>query len=145
MGQPGYRKPLPFITPANAPFHEAARRHELRLQRCNACGNLMYPIAPHCQQCWSDDFSWAKLSGRGTVNGYTIYHQAFHDAYRDEVPYNVVEVELEEGPRLVSNLVGIANEEIRVGLAVEAVFEEVTPEVTLIKFRVAGLPRQGKR
>ncbi len=138
MTNTAYDKPLPSISATNKPFWDAAKQHELRVPRCTSCGKLSYPIAPHCLHCWSDDFEWAKLSGRGKVNGVTIYHQAFHEAYRDEVPYNVVEVELEEGPRLVSNLVDVKNEEIQVGMSVVAYFDDVTPEVTLIKFKPAS-------
>jgi uncharacterized OB-fold protein len=134
MATTSYGKPLPTIGATNKPFWDAAKRHEIRVPRCMACGKLSYPISPHCLHCWSTEFEWARLSGRGKVNGFTVYHQAFHEAYRDDVPYNVVEVELDEGPRLVSNLVGIENDEIKVGMPVMAVFEDVTPEVTLIKF-----------
>ena len=134
----GYRKPLPRISVGNEPYWEAAKRHELRVQRCNSCGKIFHPIAPHCQHCWSEDFGWEKLSGKGKVNAFTVYHQPFHEAYTDDVPYNVVEVELEEGPRFISNLVGIDNKDIEIGMSVEAVFEDVTDEVTLIKFRPSG-------
>ena len=130
-----YRKPLPRISVANQPYWDAAKAHELRLQRCNACGKLFHPIGPHCQHCWSEDFEWERLSGKGTVNAFTIYHQPFHEAYIEEVPYNVVEVQLEEGPRLITNLVDVDNAEIKIGMPVEAEFEDVTDEITLIKFR----------
>ncbi len=135
-----YRKPLPHITVASKPFWDAARRHELRLQRCKSCGKLFYPIAPHCHHCWSADFEWAKLSGRGKINAFTIYHQSFHEAYKDEIPYNVIEVALEEGPHLISNLVGVDNASITIGMPVQAFFEDVTDEVTLIKFKPQARP-----
>ena len=137
MAMPSYNKPLPRIGVASQPYWEAAKRHELRLQKCKSCGKMFYPIAPHCLHCWSEDFEWAKLSGRGKVNAFTIYHQAFHEGYVKDVPYNVVEVELEEGPRLVSNLVGVDNKDIRVGMRVQVHFDDVTSDVTLVKFKPA--------
>ena len=139
MTMPAYTKPLPRITVASAPYWDAAKLHELRLQKCNACGKLFYPIAPHCLHCWSTDFGWAKMSGRGKVNAFAIYHQPFHAAYVEAVPYNVVEVELEEGPRLISNVVHVDNADIRIGMPVEVCFDDVTDEVTLVKF----MPRKG--
>ena len=133
-----YRKPLPVITPLNRPFWEAAKGGELRLQRCLECGQVWFPIGPVCPDCWSERFEWAPMSGRGKLSNWVIYHQAFHDAYREEVPYNVAEVELEEGPRLMTNIVGVKNEELFYGLPVEVYFDSVTPEVTLVKFRKAA-------
>jgi uncharacterized OB-fold protein len=78
------------------------------------------------------------LSGRGTVNSWVVFHQAYLKGYDDEVPFNVAEVTLEEGPRLMTNLVGLANDEIEIGMPVEIVFEPVTAEVTLAKFAPAG-------
>lgn len=132
---PGYDKPLPTITPANAPYWQAARNHELRLPRCGDCRSWVYPIAPLCQRCWSEKLNWEKLSGRGTISSWVVFQRAFHPGFADDVPYHVVEVELEEGMRMVSNLVGVGVGRIRVGMAVEAVFDNVTSEVTLLKFR----------
>lgn len=133
-----YRKPLPVITPLNGPFWEAARKGELRLQRCLDCGQVWFPIGPVCPECWSERFEWALMSGRGKLSNWVIYRQAFHDAYRDELPYNVAEVDLEEGPRLMTNIVGVRNEELVYGMPVEVHFDPVTPEVTLVKFRRAA-------
>ena len=133
-----YRKPLPKITPLNSPFWEAAQRGELRLQKCSECGNLWFPIGPVCPECWSDRFEWSRVSGKGKLSNWIIYHQIFHEGYAEDVPYNVAEVELEEGPRLMTNIVGIKNEELTYGLPVEVYFDPVTPEVTLVKFQKAA-------
>ncbi len=131
-----YAKPLPNLDdPVSRPFWEAARRHELRLQRCPQCGYVRFPAAKLCPECldWND--VWVELSGRGRVWSFGVYHHRFHPAFSDDLPYNVALVELDEGPRLITNLVGLANDAIEVGLAVEAVFDDVTDAVTLIKFR----------
>jgi uncharacterized OB-fold protein len=135
---PEYRKPLPRITADNRPFWEATRRHELRLQRCRACGRFRYPPAPVCPDCLSEDAEWTPVSGRGTVSTFVVFHKVYFPSFAGDVPYNVVQVELEEGPRLTANLVDAPNDEIRVGMPVEVVFDDVTPEVTLPRFRRAG-------
>ena len=130
-----YRKPLPRITPDNRPFWEAARRHELRLQRCDACGRFRYPPGPMCPDCLSERFEWRRVSGRGMISSWVVFHKVYFPAFAGDAPYAVVQVELEEGPRLVSNLVGSPREEISIGMPVEVVFDDVTPELSLPRFR----------
>ncbi len=134
-----YAKPLPTISERNRAFWEATRRGELRMQRCLACGHVRYPIGPVCTRCLSEETEWARLSGRGTVFATLVYHQVYNPAYRDDVPYNVALIQLEEGPRMFSNVVGVPPEQVRVGDPVEVVFDPVTDEVTIPRF----LPRAG--
>lgn len=129
------QRPLPRITPDNRPFWEAARRHELRLQRCGECGRFWYPPGPVCPDCLSEHFEWSQVSGRGIISSWVVFHKAYFPAFAAEIPYAVVQVELEEGPRLISSLVGISREEIRIGIPVEVVFDDVTPELSLPRFR----------
>ena len=135
MPQTEYNKPLPLITSLNKPYWDALKNRELRLQHCDECGKVWYPASPLCPQCWSRRYTWTKLSGFGRVNSWVVFHQSYYRGYDGELPYNVAEVELDEGPRLLTNLVGIANDQIRGGMAVEIVFDDVTSEVTLAKFR----------
>jgi uncharacterized OB-fold protein len=130
-----YGRPLPRITPDNRPFWAAARRHELRLQRCAGCGQFRYPPAPVCPGCLGEQAEWTRVSGRGTVTTWVVFHKLYFPAFAADLPYNVVQVELEEGPRLTANVVGVANDRIHVGLAVEVVFDDVTAEITLPRFR----------
>jgi uncharacterized protein len=124
---------LPEITPEMAPFWEAARRHELVAQRCHGCGTHRFPAREICSRCLSRDASWEPVSGRGTVFSFTIMHQPYHPAF--SVPYAVVVVELNEGARMLTNLVDCPPSEIRIGMPVEVLFEDLTAEVTLPKFR----------
>ena len=128
-------KPLPEITPEMALFWEAARRHELVVQRCRGCGARRFPAREICSRCLSRDAGWERVSGRGSVFSFAIMHQVYHPGFADAVPYAIVVVELEEGVRMLSNLVDCPVERIEIGMPVEAVFEPVTPEVTLPKFR----------
>ena len=132
-----YAKPLPRPTAESAPFWEACRRHELALQCCTACGRFWFPPANRCAHCWSETWEWTPVSGRGRVFTFTVFQRAFHRAFVDEVPYAVAVVELEEGPRLMSNVVGCGPDEVSVGMPVTVVFDDVTPEVTLPRFRPA--------
>jgi uncharacterized protein len=135
VAQAQYQKPLPAISSLNHPYWEGLRRRELRLQKCDACGKVWYPPSPLCPGCWSRKFSWTRLCGRGRVNSWVVFHQSYYRGYDNELPYNVAEVELEEGPRLLTNLVEVGNAEIRAGMAVEIVFDDVTDEITLAKFK----------
>jgi hypothetical protein len=129
------QKPLPEITPEMAPFWEAARRHELVVQRCKGCRAYRFPARELCSRCLSRDSGWERVSGRGTLFSFAVMHQAAHPGFAAEVPYAVVTVELEEGARLLSNVVGCPPADLRIGMPLEVVFEDVTPEVTLPKFR----------
>ena len=131
-----YAGPLPAPGGPNAPVWEAARRGELRLQRCLVCGARRFPAGRWCPACRGERTEWARASGRGTVEAFCVFHKPYFPGLA--APYNVAVVRLEEGTKLFSNVVGVPNERIEVGMAVEAVFDAVTPEVTLVRFRPAG-------
>jgi uncharacterized OB-fold protein len=126
---------LPVLHPEEAPYWAAARRHALVLPRCDGCGTVYYPVGPVCPNCLSDRFSWAPMSGRGTVSSFVVYHKAWAPWLKDRVPYVVAQVELAEGPRLTTNLLDIAPADVRIGMDVEVAYETVTEEVTLVQFR----------
>jgi uncharacterized OB-fold protein len=129
------QKPLPRIDEVNQPYWEAVKRHELFLQKCRECGHYRYPPGETCPSCLSDRLEWVKASGRGTVYTWTVFHQVYHPAFAKDVPYAVVAVELEEGPKLLTSLVDYPVENIKIGMPVEVVFDEVTEEITLPRFR----------
>jgi uncharacterized OB-fold protein len=97
---------LPAITDLNRPFWEGAAAGVLRLQRCAGCGHVRYPISAHCPVCLASEATWEPMSGRGTALSYTRFHRAYHPAWEERVPYVVVLVQLDEGPRLFSTLAG---------------------------------------
>lgn len=127
-------KPLPRPTEDSAPFWEAAHKGELRMQQCQDCGHFRFPPAVVCARCLSERHEWIKLSGRGIVFSWIVVHQSQHPAFNSDTPYNVAIVELEEGPRLHTRIVGCANDEIRIGMPVEVVFDRVNDEVSLVNF-----------
>ena len=128
-------KPLPTPDEASAPFFEGAAAGRLMLMRCTACGTFRYPSRDRCDACWSTESAWVQASGRATLHSWVIFHQVYHPAFAADVPYNVAVVELAEGPRIATNIVGIANDALRAGMPLEVVFEPVADGVALPKFK----------
>lgn len=137
MSEPSgaYARPLPQPTPESQPFWDGCRRHALELQRCQACQAFWFPPSSRCPRCWASAWDWRPVSGRGEVFTFTVMRRAYHPGFVDQLPYVVAVVQLEEGPRLISNVVGCEPDAVDVGMAVEVFFEDVTAEVTLPKFR----------
>lgn len=125
----------PVIDVEDEPFWQAAHDHELRMQQCNECGNLWWAPASICPECWAGDYDWVELSGEGTVNSWVIFHRPYWEEFEDEIPYNVAEIELAEGPRYLANIVECENDDIYRGMPVEVVFDTITEEVKLPKFK----------
>ena len=132
-----YSKPLPQVDEVNRPFWEATRRRELHLQRCGDCRNVWYPAGTNCPKCLSTNFEWSAMSGRGTVWSFIVYHHCWHRGFEKEIPYNVAMIQLEEGPIVITNIVNVQNDSIKVGMSVKVVFEPATEQVTLFKFTPA--------
>jgi uncharacterized OB-fold protein len=133
-----YRKPLPRIDEESRGFWEACARHELYFQRCRDCGTRRFYPRALCPACLSSATDWVRANGRGSVYTFTVTYQNQAPGFRDEVPYVLAMVELEEGIRLMTNVVGCAPDQVRIGLPVEVVFDDVSPEITLPKFRPRG-------
>ena len=131
-------KPLPFANEDTQEYWEACKRGELCLQKCAGCAHVRFPPAGVCPRCLSEDFTWAKMSGRGKIHTWIVVHRPQHPAFYEDVPYNVAIVELDEGPRLHSRIVGGANESLAIGLPVEVVFEKKNDDVTMPYFRPAA-------
>jgi uncharacterized OB-fold protein len=132
-----YKKPIPIPDEASRPFFDGAKQHKLMIQRCSACGTWHWPVISHCPACLSSDISWAQASGKGTLYTFALMHQILHPGFAPEVPYNVAEIDLEEGVRVTSTIVGCANDDLRIGMPLEVTFEDITDEVSLPKFKPA--------
>ncbi|MGI8549900.1 MAG: Zn-ribbon domain-containing OB-fold protein [Dehalococcoidia bacterium] len=133
------RKPLPIATPETQPFWDGLKQHELRLQRCPACGNKAYFYPrPFCPTCFSWDVEWFTATGKAKLHTYEIVHRA-PAAFRDMAPYVLAVVELEEGPRMMTNLVDIEPDpsQLPIDMPLEIVYDDVSESVTLPKFRPA--------
>lgn len=128
-----YNKPLPRLDTLNKPFWAAAKEGKLLLQHCPACGDTRFPPGPICPKCLAGDQDWIKSSGKGTLKSWIDMHRAYWDGFKDELPYRVCLVRLEEGPVLVSNLTD-KTENLRMGAPVKVVFDTVSEDLTLPKF-----------
>ena len=138
MQQAMLAKPRPRIDAVSRGFWDHARQRRLSVQKCDACSDLHFPGSPVCPNCLSDAQSWVAVSGRGTLLSWVRFHRAYWDSFRADLPYLVALVGLEEGPMLMTGIVGIDGGNPSIGAAVEVVFEDVDDEVTLPKFRVNG-------
>jgi uncharacterized protein len=135
-------KPVPIPDEESRPFFAGARRGVLLIRRCRACGASMSPtggigtpLRPRCVSCFSAELEWTPASGRGTLYSFALMHQVYDPAFADEVPYNIAVVELDEGVRMTTTIVGCANEELSIGMPLEVTFERVSEEVAIPKFR----------
>jgi uncharacterized OB-fold protein len=130
-----YARPLPVPDGDTKPYWDAAKEHRLVIQRCQDCGEAIFYPRSVCPHCMSDRIAWIDASGRGTIYSYVVVHRA-PAAFADLAPYVVALIDLEEGVRLMSNVVGAAASDVKIGAPVEVVFDDVTPEITLPKFRL---------
>ena len=123
MTSPAPSKPAPRATPETQPFWDGTAAGELRLQRCRQCDQHYFPPRPFCPTCLSDDVSWETVSGRGALHTYVINHRPPPGW---EGPYAIAVVQLDEGPRMMSNIVGIENtpESLQLDMALEVTFEQ---------------------
>ena len=129
-------KAAPRPTPETQPFWDGCAASELRLQRCTHCDAHYFPPRPFCPDCLSADVVWEAISGRGTLHTYVINYRA---APGFEAPYAIAVVQLEEGPRMMSNIVGVdqTSEALELDMALEVTFEE-RGDVHVPVFRPAG-------
>ena len=136
MAEPrSYTNPVPRIDEESKGFWEACQRHELYLQRCRACGVLRHRPRALCPACLCDDTEWVLSSGRGAVYTFTVCLQNQAPGFRDAVPYVLAYVDLDDGVRMLTNIVECDPAAVHIGMPVEVVFDDVTPAATLPKFR----------
>ena len=133
------QKPLPQPTPDTKPFWDGCKEHRLVLPRCQDCNQFHYYPRAHCPHCWSRDLTWEQVSGRGKLYSYVINYRPA-PGFQDDAPYSIAVVELDEGPRMMTNIVGVPQtpEDLVLDMALEVSFEDVNDEITLPKFRPAS-------
>lgn len=135
MPETAYKKPIPRVDEETRGYWEACRRHELVLQRCGACNTLRYYPRAVCPECLSDEVRWERMSGRGTVYTFTVTYQNQAPGFRDELPYVLAYVTLDEGPQMLTNVVGCKPDEVEIGMAVEVTFEDVNEDIAIPRFK----------
>ncbi len=132
----------PAVVPTSltAFFWEGARAGELRIQRCQACGMYIHLPRPVCRSCHSFDLRGEAVSGRATLYAHTVTMKAFHPFFVSRLPYAVATVELAEQPglMLMTNLVGVAEADLRTGMDLVVTFEALSPELTIPVFTTAA-------
>lgn len=132
------KKPLPEITPITQPFWESAAKRRLVIQRCGDCQSWVWCPRPACVECGSEKLEWTPVSGRGQVFAFTVIREVVGRALRgfaNDIPYVAAWIDLEEGPRVCSNVVQCPVEKVAIGMAVEVLFEEAGPGIFLPKFK----------
>jgi uncharacterized protein len=116
----------------SVPFWQGCRAGELRYQRCESCGLANFPPTEHCRQCLSPDVGWAQSEGLGEIYSWTVVHRPVSPEF--EPPYAPAIVTLDEGYQMLTNIVGVAPEDLAVGMRVQVQFHEVGPDLTLPYF-----------
>ena len=134
-------KPLPTITTEAKPFWDAAAQQKLIMQRCQDCGAYVWTPRPSCVECGSEHIEWTQMSGKGEVYSFTVIRQvvgrAASQAFEKDIPYVIAWIDLNEGPRMISNVVGCPVEGVKLGMKVSVIFDQQSPEIWLPKFKPA--------
>jgi uncharacterized OB-fold protein len=130
-----YKKPLPAPDHDTITFWEGCKRHELLLQKCDTCSSYRYPPRSICPECFSVESTWDKVSGKGEVYTYTVARIPLNPAWEQDIPYTIGIILLDEGVKMVSNIVDCKPEDITIGMKVEVVFDDVTEKFSLPKFK----------
>ena len=132
------KKPLPEITPVNQPFWDAAKEGKLIMQRCKDCQSWIWCPRPICVECNSDKLEWTPLTGRGKIFSFTVIREVVGRELRGfapDIPYVTAWIDLDEGPRICSNVIGCPIESVKIGMDVEVLFEDTGEGIFLPKFK----------
>lgn len=131
------RKPLPAPDADSAALWQGLKEGKLLLQHCLDCGHVQYYQQGMCRRCGAERLEHRPASGRGKVHSFSVVHRAPGPAFKRDVPYAVLLVELEEGPRMISSLVGAGPESVTFDMPVELVCEKASDEISLPRFKPA--------
>jgi uncharacterized OB-fold protein len=133
------RKPVPVPTPETLPYWQGLKQRQLRIQRCRDCSQAYFYPRPFCPRCFSSNVEWFTASGRAKLHTYEVVHRAA-PAFAADTPYVLAVVELDEGPRMLTNLVNVTPDpaQLPIDMALEITYEDVSDEITLPKFQPAA-------
>lgn len=134
-GSPPY--PQPRVDQINQPFIEAWRGGELELQHCTQCGAVVFYPRPHCPACWFDRMEWRRASGRGRIVSFSLVYRPNHEAFVDEVPIVLAEIELEEGANMLARVICETPDAVKSGAGVELLAPENASRYPLPVFRLS--------
>lgn len=127
-------RPLPQPTKITQAYWDAAKENRLVIQECACCKARQFYPREFCISCLSEDIKWIECSGKGTVYTYTINRRGANPAMSDRVPYVVAAIDLDEGVRMMANIVGSPVDAVKIGSRVEVCFERISDEITLPQF-----------
>jgi uncharacterized protein len=133
-----YKKPLPVIQPWSEAFWKGTKEGQLLIQECKQCGSKIFYPRKYCPDCWSSELSWSRASGKAKVFSYSITHAGVEEHFYEDLPFVLALVDLEEGVRMMTNIVGCPPEEVAIGMDIEVVFDHVTEDIALPKWKPAG-------
>ena len=129
------KKPLPQPSKWSRPYWEAAKQNKLVFRKCKECGFIDHPPYLYCTNCHADDHEWIESSGKATLYAYAVNHFAVPFPFWENLPYVTAMVDVEEGPRMITNIVECDHDKLENSMKLEVVFEERSPEFTLPQFR----------
>ena len=129
-------KPKPRPAPESLPYWQAAREHRLALPKCEDCQKFWFPPSRTCPHCLSANFSFKNVSGKGKIFSFVTFHRVYRPAFANDVPYVVALIELDEGPRLLSNIMGATHDQVKCEMRVEVVFDDYDEDISIPKFKL---------
>ncbi len=134
-----YKYLLPQPDEETKPFWDATKKHELHIQRCADCKQFRHPPGKTCPSCYSENFTWEKVSGRGKIYSYIRVFQPVLPQWRESPPYNIVQVALDEDAEIIltGNVVAAADAKLKVGLPVKVTFDDVSDDVSIPRWTSA--------
>ncbi|PKN60285.1 MAG: hypothetical protein CVU53_03890 [Deltaproteobacteria bacterium HGW-Deltaproteobacteria-11] len=135
LSEEDLKKPLPVPTKWSQPFWDAAKQHKLVLKKCSKCGHIDHPPYLYCTACQADEHEWIEAAGRGKLFAYAVNYFGVPFPFWSDLPYALGMIDLAEGVRMISNIVECDPEQLENGMELEVVFDDVTDEITLPKWR----------
>jgi uncharacterized OB-fold protein len=130
-----YKKPMPMPDRVTGTFWEAAKDHKLLLQHCSDCNTTQFFPQSYCRVCLSENLEWFEAAGKGLIYSFTVVHRPPSVAFQEDIPYIVALIELDEGVMMMSTIIDIKPENVRVEMPVEVIFEDISPAISLPRFR----------
>jgi hypothetical protein len=137
------KKPLPIPTKWSQPFWDAAKQHKLVLKKCGKCGFIDHPPYLYCTNCHADEHEWIEASGKATLAAYAINVFGVPFPFWDDLPFVVALIDLQEGPRMISNIVECDHDKLENGMELEVLFDDVSGEISLPKWRPVDESKRG--
>ena len=126
--------PLPQPSIETEPFWAGVQERKLLMPKCTACGTISFPPTVACGTCEKTDFTWIEVSGNGKIYSFVVYHRVYHPSFKDKVPYVVAVVQLDEGPRIISNVVGVPAADVVCEMPVTVQYEAIDDGYLIPKF-----------